>query len=226
LKDLGDIAYWRLKELSKDTPQPLYLHVSFDMEAITHCRSIVELVFRRAGNKGAVLDIGAGDRRLKQELLDLGFQGIYRSLDIDPLHEHDFYDMDHVQGKYNCIVLFDFIEHVHYTVAASYLKKCPDLLTDDGFVVLSTPNIDHYNCLWRTDMTHCQQYPIHHLYALLRIVGFEGKIGLYRIFMTWEKQGWKRRLLLEVILTPLMKAFRRISQVDFAQEILVFSYKK
>ena len=196
------------------------------MEAITHSRTIVKMLYERMERNASILDVGAGDRRLKDELAKIGFAGTYKSVDIDPFHEHDFAEIDRIEGTFDCAVLFDFIEHVHYTTAASYLGECSRLLADDGFVVISTPNIDHYNCLWRTDMTHCQQYPLHHLYALLRLAGFEGSMEFYRVFMTSEKQGWKRKLLLWAFLTPFMKTLRRFSQIDFAQEILVFAYKE
>jgi len=215
--------YWKLRELSTTPPQKL-LKVRFDMTRITACKTIVEKIFQCTGGKGSLLDIGAGDRNLEKSLRECGFEGIYKSMDIEPHHPHDFRSVDEVNEKFHCITMLDIIEHVDLDTSAHLLKRSYELLNSGGYLVISTPNINHVNCLWRTDMTHIQQMPPHQLNGLLKFFGFTQERLFYRIFMR-PRWPFFKNILMTYILMPIHILLMKFLTLDHAQDIMVLAKK-
>jgi len=215
--------YWKLRELSVTPPQEL-LKIRFDMTRITACKTIVKKIYECAGKSGSLLDIGAGDRNLEQTLRECGFEGLYQSVDVEPHHPHDFQSVDEVRETYHCITMLDIIEHVDLDTTAHLLKQSNALLKPGGHLVISTPNINHVNCLWRTDMTHIQQMPPHQLNGLLQFFGFTGERRFYRVFMQ-PRWPFFRNILMTYILTPVHILLMKFLTLDHAQDILVIAKK-
>jgi len=132
--------------------------------------------------EGKMLDIGAGDRALENLLRQKGFQGTYKSLDIDQTIDRDFKDSSEIREKFDIICMLELIEHLELDEGIKYFELAKKLLNNNGYLYISTPNIFHPTYFWK-DPTHIQHYPIGFLYGILKLLGFHN-IELYRIIET------------------------------------------
>jgi SAM-dependent methyltransferase len=97
----------------------------------------------------AVLDVAAGQGALAKQLLDAGFSVACTSwnaecqvaiptyrLDLD----HPFGPADVGNQRFPLVCCIEIVEHVENP--AAFLRSCASLLSDDGRLVLSTPNVE------------------------------------------------------------------------------------
>jgi len=81
----------------------------------------------------------------------------------DTFNIHTYTDIDKINDKFDVITLFDVIEHVEKPM--ELLEKCKDLLFDDGFILVFTPQ-------WKSfafdilDNESNLYYPTDHLFFL------------------------------------------------------------
>jgi len=216
--------YWRLREFSDEFIKPQLLKVKMDMESICSCREVLERILKGTKEDTVLLDVGSGNRRLERELRKAGYRGAYKDCDTETRHGHDFQNIVDVIGKFDIITMFDLIEHISFAEAYSLFKPSLSLLKPNGRIIISTPNAAHINCIWKTDMTHVQQYPYPQLCGLLRMSGFKGAIEVYRIHMMPDR-GYIKNFIFDTILVPTHRVFTKFLDVDFAQEILVIARK-
>lgn len=94
------------------------------------------------GNFGAALKAKTGCRVTGVELNSYEAQKAKNKLDA--VIEGDILIMD-INERFDCITCLDVIEHVVHPEA--FLKKIRTLLKEDGFLLLSTPNVGHWSVI-------------------------------------------------------------------------------
>lgn len=168
----------------------------------------------------SVLDIGAGSRRFYKtmQLMDIEFE--YMSLDISNGAKHDYSDINDVKKTFDIITMFELIEHLPLTITLQYFSKVYEILKPNGLLIVSTPNIDHINQLWKHDVTHIQQYPAKDIYSILRMIGFTGEIDIYRINLKPLKMSLKKS-----IIEKLRVILNKILGTDYAHGVLLIAKK-
>jgi len=143
----------------------------------------------------------------------------YFSLDIDEKYIHDYKYIHEVRRKFDAMFLLEFIEHLQFKDGIAVLEKVHSLLNPGGYIFISTPNVDHANQLWRSQITHISHWPSRDLYAILRLIGFE-KIEGYRIFLVPNMMSLKMH-----IKYFLQKLLCRILDLDYAHGIFFIGQK-
>jgi len=169
----------------------------------------------------AILDMGAGHRKLKCliESLDVGYD--YKSVDKATNFEHDYQNINDIkEKKFDIIFMMEVIEHLTLTESLLYLTKIFDLLNKNGTFIVSTPNAHHINQLWKSNITHIQQYPGSDLCAILRMIGYSSDTKMYRLFIKSNKFNIKQyfKVKLRVLITKIL-------DTDYAHGILVVATK-
>jgi len=177
-----------------------------------------KLIAKTIKDAKKVLDIGAGDLRMKRYLHEVAFKGKYFSMDNNKKSCYDFHDINKIGSNYDAVLLLELIEHLYLDTGIEYLKKAVEATQPGGIVVISTPNIDCVGHLWSSDITHIQHYPLRDLCALLLSLGCENKFYVHKTYMRYFYGRAK-------ILEPLNKILRKILRIDYEQGILIFAKK-
>lgn len=167
-----------------------------------------------------ILDIGAGTKSLKQFLESIGFCGIYKSMDIDKNDKYDYYSIDDIDEKFDNVFLFNLLEHLPFETGLRYLNKAFKVLNNNGKLFICVPNIYHINHMWKSDITHIKTYPFQDLYAITRMIGFNGGIKIFRIYGRPFNCGIKRFLL-----DKAKRLLLRIIDADFTEDIWLIAEK-
>jgi cyclopropane fatty-acyl-phospholipid synthase-like methyltransferase len=109
-----------------------------------------EIVSRLLPPGAAILDVAAGEGGLSERLIDAGYKVSCTSwnnkvrvqgaevfgIDLDK----DFDRKDVGGREYDCVLCIEIIEHLESPSA--FLRKVFPLVADNGYVLLSTPNIE------------------------------------------------------------------------------------
>lgn len=193
-------------------------------ESSSAIRLMLDRIRANQMERPRLLDVGAGDRGLEQVLRSSGFDGVYRSADTNELR-HDYDDFLSVQESFDCIVMFEVIEHLPLETGIRFIEKSHELLQAGGLLVLSTPNPDHPCQFWRSDVTHVRPWPASSLWAILRQTGFNGPVSIYRQHMPGVSGTMWRQLVRRAFLLPAQVALSRILDIDYAQNIVVYAEK-
>jgi SAM-dependent methyltransferase len=170
----------------------------------------LEIVLREAGDGITLLDAGASNRELGDEIRKV-YPGVtYRTMDVDRAAEHDYYSLDGIEEKFDLIVFSEVIEHLSVEEGRDALKKLGGLLKDGGRLIITTPNLFHPHRYWDAD--HRTPYRYDDLAALLVGCGYsvESIYRLYNAPFVWR--------LLRVHLGALL---HRYLDIDFARQIAV-----
>ncbi|MGD0035727.1 MAG: methyltransferase domain-containing protein [Bacteroidota bacterium] len=207
--------YWKLIELRDSAPDMPILNVVDDAD-MWHLNPTTRLILDAIGNSAAILDVGAGDKRLEKALRSAGWNGTYESIDIECSVKHDYRSFQEVSKKYGAVFMLELIEHMPLSEGLEYFELAQRCLEDPGVLIVSTPNINSINRLWRTDVTHIQQYPPRDLYAILRMTGFHGTIQGYRIILSPRKNT---RRVKYAVKSMLKRSLCRILEVDYTDGI-------
>jgi SAM-dependent methyltransferase len=162
-----------------------------------------------------ILDVGAGDKRMKRRVKDAYPDILYKSMDIDRRTPHDYYALDDIDEQFDLIILFEVIEHLELEQGMEMLRRLHELLDDEGMVIISTPNIFNPSRFW-IDATHKVAYHYEELGGILFSEGFDIQ-AIYRTF----NASVLKYFLRTVIFYPL----HRILNVDFAKSIVVLAKK-
>lgn len=174
------------------------------------------LIFESLAGCDVVLDVGAGDLRTRDKMLQAGFQGSYLTVDPSKEYDYDFESLDDVPStSIDAIVCLEVIEHIRLEESFQFFADLIDKLSPAGRIILSTPNSDAIWSLWSSDFTHVHSYRSVDLAAYLHVLGFENK--LYRI--AWRSPHDSLRERLRFQLARLIT--RGILQVDYTRGIVV-----
>lgn len=178
------------------------------------------LYWRTCHSSKSILDIGAGDKRIKRKFLERGYSAAYKTCDLSREFEHDFYSLEELNGTYDAILLLEVIEHMPLEQFYGLMARLDALLAENGVVIVSTPNPACINSMWAGDMTHVQQYPLNDLLAFFILRGFacEG----YRVIYTRARLS-----LLERCRSFLKKAVAtKILGTDYADGLVVIARRR
>src|SRR5437868_2317768 len=108
----SDIAYrnyWQRKQLlSTSCPHFSVVHW---WESKSLCE-VDRIILEAVRDKLNLLDVGAGDLRVKNKLLRAGYQGNYETQDPGYEYEYDYKDLSDVQKSYDAILCLDVLEHL------------------------------------------------------------------------------------------------------------------
>ena len=164
--------------------------------------------------KISVLDVGAGKKDLLKNLEPVKHLIKYKSQDIDQKQNHDFYDLDTIEEKFDFVVSAEVIEHLDAAEKCLFVDNLFRLTKAGGFVAVATPNANHPNIFWR-DFTH--KMPIHY-YDLAGLLGHSGfmETEIFRL----TKMNWKKRFTVW-----RYKSLLNLLHTDFAQSILAVGKK-
>jgi len=145
---------------------------------------------------GRALDVGCGEGGLGRELLRRGFTEVHgiepvpaiadkARADLTTVFEGTFQSVDRdALGAFDLIIFADSLEHMIDPWAA--LTQAREMLTPNGAVLLSVPNVAHWTVLWRAlklgrwdytdegllDRTHLRFFTPATLVESLRAAGF------------------------------------------------------
>jgi len=168
------------------------------------------------GGKGVrLLEIGAGDRKLKNLLTKNWGETNYHSCDIDKNYPHDFHDISLIAGEYDIVCAFELIEHLGLKEARELLEKIFQLLPPGGKIVLTTPNI-YYPPGFLRDVTHMTPWCYDELGGMLSLAGFN-VTHIYRLY--------NDSLLKKFVKRILFYSLFRLLGIDFAKQIIVVAEK-
>lgn len=184
--------------------------------------TLLEELVKHIPSDVRVLDVGANDRILGRTLTHGGFRGTYRSMDISPETQQDYYSLEDIHETFEVIVLKEVIEHLPLAQFLTYLRKVSSLLVPGGKLLLTTPNV--YSVVhWESwDITHIQHYPYQDLYALLRMEGFQVKLTRIAEKVFYVSPGLPLRVLKHVYRQWHVRSF---PQTDFAGSLFVEAVK-
>ncbi len=138
--------------------------------------------------KGIVLEIGCATGSFLNEMKKKGWE--VEGIEMDEksvkyakknglnVHLGDIVDYDFGPNKYDLILMFMVLEHLYNPLEV--LKKCRNIITKDGYLVLSIPNSGSWEFKFFKGLWHALQPP-NHLYfynkksirKLLEISGFK-----------------------------------------------------
>ena len=184
----------------------------FDLPLARRVRDVLVDVVRDAHD---VLEVGAGDRRMKQ-WLDKKRRGVsYRSMDIDPRGAHDYRELDQIDRAFDCIFAFEVAEHIAFEDLPRWLAQLHELLKPGGHLVLSTPNT-FYPPAYLRDASHRTPLCYDELGGLLEAAG----LRVTRIVRIYNDPLWRmfvRRWLFGWLF--------RLVGIDFARQIVVVARK-
>lgn len=184
----------------------------FAVPLVKRCRDVL---LSHAAPDTRVLEIGAGDRRLKSELTGRHPGLRYESMDIDPCGEHDYTSLDDVTDRYELIFAFELVEHLTLDELRAWFEEVAALLQPGGRLLVTTPNI-YYPPNFLRDVTHRTPLCFDELGAMVECVGLKTE-HIYRVYHDPIHRMLLRRYLFGWV-------FRMIG-IDFARQIMLVAQK-
>lgn len=114
-----------------------------------------------------VLDLGSGDRFLKNEFEYRGLT--YKDYDINDINfdKDKFNDEDNAFDLIVCLAVLEHLENPNL-----FLNECKRVLKDNCFLYLSTPNWKYSKNIFWNDTTHVKPYTETSLKSILISEGF------------------------------------------------------
>lgn len=184
----------------------------FDLPLVRRARDVLLDVVR---DDADVLDVGAGDRRMREMFAEKRSGVRYRSLDIDPRGGHDYHALDAVDRAFDCVFALEVAEHLSFEELPQWLAQLAKFLKPGGHLVLSTPNT-YYPPAYLRDVSHRTPLCYDELGGLLESIGLE-VTRIARIYNHPPHQVILRRYVFGWL-------FRLIG-IDFARQIIVVARK-
>src|ERR1051325_9683190 len=215
MSDMVFGRYWAhkaAKEKAARLPRPVLR--SFETDGLDETE---ELFWRTCELSGSILDIGAGDNRVKRKFLERGYSGSYLTYDLSREFDHDFYALRDINGSFDAILLLEVIEHMTLEEFYALMERLDGLLAKRGIFIVSTPNPACISSMWAGDMTHVQQYPLNDLLAFFMVRGFSCEA--YRVLYSRKRVTLAdqfRQFLRKVLVTQVLGA-------DYADGIIVIA---
>jgi hypothetical protein len=179
-------------------------------------RSVRDVLLDVVRDSHEVLEVGAGDCRMRAVVAQK-YRGVsYRSMDIDPRGDHDYHTLEEIDRRFDCIFAFEVAEHLAPDELIDWLARLKNLLRPTGHLVLSTPNT-FYPPAYLRDASHRTPLCYDELGGMLEGCG----LHVTRIVRVYSDPVWRlvaRRFLFGWL-------FRLIG-IDFARQIVVVAQRQ
>jgi len=172
--------YWQFLKIRQSAPRDIRLIHAYDVPDRYIRSGTFRVLMQLLKKNHALLDIGAGDKRLRDLLKAAGWLGSYFSMDVNADFQYDYASIEQIDRQFDCITLFEVIEHLDLEEGIRYLESIFRLLKKGGVLLLSTPNAHHINKIWASDVTHIRPWPHSDIWAVLQMIGFSS-VDLYRV---------------------------------------------
>jgi hypothetical protein len=179
--------------------------------ALPIARRVRDVLLATIEDDERVLEVGAGDRRMRSLLIERRPRVRYESMDIDQRGEHEYHSLDAIAGPYQCVFALEVVEHLALEEIVPWLERLRALLAPDGHLILSTPNT-YYPPAYLRDATHRTPLCYDELAALVTLAGFE----VQRIVRIYH-DPLPRKLLRRYAFGWLF----RLIGIDFARQIVL-----
>ena len=152
-------------------------------------------------NDTDVLEVGAGDRRMKKRM-QARFRGLrYESMDVDACGGHDYASLEAIAKRFDVVYAFEVAEHIDRKAIAPWIESLAQLLKPGGWLVLSTPNT-FYPPAYLRDITHLTPLCYDEFGAVIESCGLRVERicrvyndPLHRMLLRRFAFGWLFRLL-------------------------------
>ena len=162
--------YWERKRLRAGGVPPFPVRRWWESAELS---DIERVCFDAVKDAASLLDVGAGDLRVKRKFEAAGFGGEYHTQDVGPEYPHTYRDLAQVTRRYDAILCLDVIEHLPLDRGLELLDRLIELLEQGGVLVVQTPNARCIRSPLGWDMTHLHIYNIDDLWAYLSAAGLE-----------------------------------------------------
>jgi hypothetical protein len=215
-RDLVYLKYWKRKDLIA-TSLPRFTVVNYWQS--DQLSEVEQIIFEQIEHKPSVLDIGAGNLRLRSKLQKFGYSGEYHTQDIGNEYKYDYTNINQIDRKYSVILCLDVIEHLPLQEGLLLIHKLIELLETEGILILQTPNARCVRNPLISDMTHLHCYNLNDLWAYLTALGL--KVDGYRIVFAINPQSWLQKLA-SIIPKYLIT---RVLGLDYADNIMAIAHK-
>ncbi len=161
----------------------------------------------------AVLDVGAGAKRVGQILERERPSATYTSVDPDTRHPHDHAHIADVSGTFDVVTAFEVIEHIDRDDIAAWLAAIAERVKPNGHLVLSTPNVYHPNEYAR-DATHRTPLCYDQLAGMIEASG---------LTVTRIARGYADSAVRRVLRRFVFGWLFRLLSLDYARQVVVVS---
>lgn len=180
---------------------------------------VEKTIFDRVKTKDSILDVGAGDLKIKAKLQCAGYRGEYHTQDIGEEFSYDYKNLDEIDRKYAAILCLDVIEHLSIADGLALLHQLSSLLAPGGVIILQTPNGRCIRNPLISDMTHLHCYNLPDLWAYLTCMDL--KVEGFRVVFESERPSF-----IQKISTAIGKyVVTQIIGLDYADNIIVVAHK-
>jgi len=216
VEDLVYLNYWKRKDLKANSLPKFTLVNYWQSDWLNEAE---EIIFEQIKRKSSVLDVGAGNLRVKSKLQKFGFRGEYHTQDVGNEYQYTYSNIDRIDRKYSAILCLDVIEHLALKDGLLLVHKLIGLLETDGVLILQTPNARCVRNPIISDMTHLHCYNLSDLWAYLTALGL--KVDGYRVVFAIKPQSWFQKLagiIPKYIITRLLG-------LDYADNIMAIAHK-
>lgn len=214
--DLVYLNYWKRKELMRTCLPKFPLVHYWQSDSLNEAE---EIIFSQIKDQPSILDVGAGDLRVKSKLIKSGYQGEYHTQDVGREYKYTYTDIDLIERKYSAILCLDVIEHLHLPDGLLLIHKLTNLLETNGILVLQTPNARCVRSPLISDMTHLHCYNLTDLWAYLTALSLD--VSGYRVVFGNKPKSWLQKL---GILFPKY-IITKVLGLDYADNIMAIARK-
>lgn len=194
--------YWKRKQLLQGQVPHFPVKRWWPTEGLC---DIERVFFERLQGARTLLDVGAGDLRVKRKLEAAGFRGEYHTQDVSDAYPYTFRDLSQATGPYDAVLCLDVIEHLSLREGLSLLQRLGGLLSERGVLIVQTPNARCVRSPLASDMTHTHIYNLPDLWAFLTAQGLS--VEGFRVAFGPEHPSLKERahgLLARAVTTRLL----------------------
>ncbi len=205
-------TYWRRKEMLRRSFPTFPVRRWWESEGLC---DIEQVYFDAIQGARSLLDVGAGDLRVRKKFQAAGFHGEYHTQDIGTEGSYTYADLKDVNRRYEAILCLDVLEHLSLVDALTLVDTMVRLLAPGGTLVIQTPNAAYIPDPRSWDMTHIHVFNLPDLHAYLTCEKLE--VAGYRVVLAARKEGLVKRM--KRATTSYVK--QKILGCDFANNIAI-----
>lgn len=203
------LNYWKRKQLQASAP---HFPVRRWWKTDGLC-DVERVYFDALRGAASVLDVGAGDLRIRDKFVAAGYRGTYHTQDVGTEFEYTYRSLDEVTTRYDAVVCFDVLEHLRLEDGLALFLRLVELLNPGGVLLLQTPNARCVRFPMGWDMTHLHVYNVGDLWAFATALGLSA--DGYRVWFApprFSPLGWVRATVGRAVVT-------RVLDCDYADNI-------